>query len=308
MPDRPPPTSPLRQRAPDPAADLGLYAAPLALGVPVMLAASDAAPVLAAAAPSAASGQAQAHAAKSPPAFGWWSDPDGKSGASASIGPATGPPGTSMAGDKADQAGDGAAKVVVVHDTAGLPPAMPPLTHIDPVARTDSAAAPAAAPPADPAAASAAAASAVDPAGQAALNAIGALAEGTVGQATEAVGALVIDAAGLADGVLEAANMLVAETVDGLGDLVADLGALGGTDPLAGIATLVEMVGSADLLGLTDIAAPADGLLVSLGGVGDALGEPLDLIAAPPADPLLGVTENGHGPLGLLAGLTDDLI
>lgn len=319
MADGPPQATPLRPRAPDTAADLGLYGAPLVFGAPVIVAAPGAAALAAAPSPSdhefARAGPDGTH--RPPADFGLWTpDADIGAGVAGSIGAvvSTAPASNEAKAGFGEDADIG--KVVVVHAGASAPPAPQQASALDPVARADAAQSPAD-PPSTAAAGAAAAADSnlVDPSGQAALNAIAALTDTASGQLAAVAGtavAIANDGLGLAGETLNAASGLVAGTIDGLGGLLAELGRVGGTDPLGGIATLVDMIGTADLLDLTGIAAPAGGLQSAIGTATDPLVEAAspaaDLVEAVPADVLLGVADTDSGPLGLLGQLTDDVI
>lgn len=89
------------------------------------------------------------------------------------------------------------------------------------------------------------------------------------------------------------------ETAAGAIDLVHDAVApLAGSDPPAGITTLVGMVSAADVFDLHDAVSAPAGLAPALGAIGAA-----DLLAdVHPADSLLGIADH-HGDL--LGGLTD---
>lgn len=296
----------LRSRAPDSASDLGLYAAPLALGVPVVAAALDVEPVRAATIAKPLSDPAaggSANAATDP-----WRDDQPGTGASASASIGASTLQSSATGFKeADAIVDG--KVVVLHVGIGSAPAQLPVSNLAPVTHTE-ASLPAALDPApgQPVVPTA------DPAGVAALNAVGALtdnAAGSVAAIGQPLAALADGGVAVATSALHSTVGLVAATIEGLGDALGGLELLGGADPAGGIATLVGMVGATDLVALADLAAPVDGLLLALHGDGDApTDDPAfpDPVSIVPAEAILGLAEPGTGALGLLGLLADDAI
>jgi hypothetical protein len=319
MPPRPfSPTGP-RGRAPDTAADLGLYAAPVAFAAPALVALADPSPTMAAPAPLAGA-DAQGigmRPADWTPAFGWGSDQQGLGSIlSASIAPAPEPKvQVAAAGEPALD------KHVVVHVGSAAPASAVPLTQIEPVARAEAQPADVQIGPAAPATMLADAhtgqllnlAAGESPALSDAVGALAATAPGTVGALVGTVGETVANvvpaAIEIVGDALQTATGLVGGTLDGLLD---GLGPVGGNDPLGGITTLIDLVSAEDLFGPPAPGAEPTALLGSTldatDGLLDGLGLASDSDPAP-HDVLLGIADpHAGGALGLLGHLTDDPI
>ncbi len=329
MADKPGGSNQLRSRSPDGASDLALYAAPIALAAPI-IAASEAGAVQSPA-PLAQTGWSPA----TPPAPQAASLPDWGDGAKTDAGASGAPPAPDLKAAAMPGPGEpNVEKVVAFHVGSAPPPATAPVSQLDPIARTEP---DAVAPTGRVDAASAAndGLNAVEQAGalailqnlasapqpddslsalpQAALGTVEAVIEAT----TSAAGSLIGTIATTADATVDTLTATIGSTVETLTStvsttletLLGELGAVGGADPLGGLATLVDLVGSDSLFGPPPVAAETLAAPVT-GPVGELV-DGLGLVAsedAAPSDVLLGVPEQNSGPLGLLDHLIDDAI